>query len=779
LAEEVIISISLEKGDNERQVDALTKKITDLTNANKGLHKANLELIKTGQQNSKEYVENTRQIEINKQKITEATASRKGLIQTILAEDNSIKALRVRNAELIKQRDQLSTSTEEGRKKIADINSEIDRNNKTINDNSSALEKQRFNIGNYKSALDGIVPGLGGFIDGIQGATKAGLAFIATPIGIVLAAVGAALFALTSYFKGSEEGQNNLNKVMAVGSAIMEQFMNVAEAAGKVIFDAISNPKQALIDFGNLVKENIINRFEGMLELIPNLGRAVTLLFEGKFAEAGELAFDSVAKVATGVENATSKIIGFVKETGALIEQGIKNGEIIAALNAKIDRDERALIVARAKSLVDVGKLREDAITQEGDVRRKTIKEAIALEQALSDKEVAFAKTKLALKQTELKANGDDKEALKELAQARADVFTAEATAFQNTLKFRKQLQALDEEDQKKFDDQLKVEIEREETRRKALNETEEVRLQLAVSRANGIQEEIDAEIELEKFKTSVLLQNREITEEQMNLIIAQARANREAIYSQADAKEKAAEKKLADEKKKIRADEQKGLAASLDAGIGLIKAAFGENKAVAIAETIVNTIRAVSRALADFPFPFSLIVGSLVGAAGAVQTAKLAGVKFAKGGLTTMRKLALMAAGGVARTGGVLAGPLHKDGGIPFTVGGRAGFEAEGGEAIINRRSAKMFKHELSAINQAGGGVAFSRGGVARYQTGSVIAASQTRQASQVAESRTAVRDIMETVMRSFPAIQVSVEDINERSSEVAQQTQKAYVTQ
>jgi hypothetical protein len=779
LAEEVIISISLEKGDNERQVDALTKKITDLTNANKGLHKANLEMIKTGQQNSKEYVENTRQIEINKQKITEATASRKGLIQTILAEDNSIKALRVRNAELIKQRDQLSTSTEEGRKKIADINSEIDRNNKTINDNSSALEKQRFNIGNYKSALDGIVPGLGGFIDGIQGATKAGLAFIATPIGIVLAAVGAALFALTSYFKGSEEGQNNLNKVMAVGSAIMEQFMNVAEAAGKVIFDAISNPKQALIDFGNLVKENIINRFEGMLELIPNLGRAVTLLFEGKFAEAGELAFDSVAKVATGVENATSKIIGFVKETGALIEQGIKNGEIIAALNAKIDRDERALIVARAKSLVDVGKLREDAITQEGDVRRKTIKEAIALEQALSDKEVAFAKTKLALKQTELKANGDDKEALKELAQARADVFTAEATAFQNTLKFRKQLQALDEEDQKKFDDQLKVEIEREETRRKALNETEEVRLQLAVSRANGIQEEIDAEIELEKFKTSVLLQNREITEEQMNLIIAQARANREAIYSQADAKEKAAEKKLADEKKKIRADEQKGLAASLDAGIGLIKAAFGENKAVAIAETIVNTIRAVSRALADFPFPFSLIVGSLVGAAGAVQTAKLAGVKFAKGGLTTMRKLALMAAGGVARTGGVLAGPLHKDGGIPFTVGGRAGFEAEGGEAIINRRSTKMFKHELSAINQAGGGVAFSRGGVARYQTGSVIAASQTRQASQVAESRTAVRDIMETVMRSFPAIQVSVEDINERSSEVAQQTQKAYVTQ
>jgi len=37
---------------------------------------------------------------------------------------------------------------------------------------------------------------------------------------------------------------------------------------------------------------------------------------------------------------------------------------------------------------------------------------------------------------------------------------------------------------------------------------------------------------------------------------------------------------------------------------------------------------------------------------------------------------------------------------------------EAEGGEVIINKRSSAMFKPQLSAINQAGGGVAFAKGG-------------------------------------------------------------------
>ena len=67
----------------------------------------------------------------------------------------------------------------------------------------------------------------------------------------------------------------------------------------------------------------------------------------------------------------------------------------------------------------------------------------------------------------------------------------------------------------------------------------------------------------------------------------------------------------------------------------------------------------------------------------------------------------------GYAR-GGVLYGPRHSQGGIPTAFG-----ELEGGEAVINRRSTKMFGGLLSEINQAGGGRAFDQGGVLKYEDG------------------------------------------------------------
>ena len=73
-------------------------------------------------------------------------------------------------------------------------------------------------------------------------------------------------------------------------------------------------------------------------------------------------------------------------------------------------------------------------------------------------------------------------------------------------------------------------------------------------------------------------------------------------------------------------------------------------------------------------------------------------GVKFANGGLTN---------------GGMFKGASHANGGVKFASGGRI-HEAEGGEAIINKRSTNMFKPVLSAINSYNGnGVKFADGGL------------------------------------------------------------------
>jgi len=96
---------------------------------------------------------------------------------------------------------------------------------------------------------------------------------------------------------------------------------------------------------------------------------------------------------------------------------------------------------------------------------------------------------------------------------------------------------------------------------------------------------------------------------------------------------------------------------------------------------------------------------------------------------------LALQTTGQVAavkrekfKRGGLLQGDSHANGGIPFTVNGQNGFEAEGGETLINKRSSAMFRNELSAINQAGGGVALpsvsspSTGSLSSFANGGVL---------------------------------------------------------
>jgi len=68
--------------------------------------------------------------------------------------------------------------------------------------------------------------------------------------------------------------------------------------------------------------------------------------------------------------------------------------------------------------------------------------------------------------------------------------------------------------------------------------------------------------------------------------------------------------------------------------GVGALREFFGENKAFASADIVINTARGIQRAFADLPVPFSGIQAAFVGATGVAQLAKVNGAKFANGGL-------------------------------------------------------------------------------------------------------------------------------------------------
>ena len=125
--------------------------------------------------------------------------------------------------------------------------------------------------------------------------------------------------------------------------------------------------------------------------------------------------------------------------------------------------------------------------------------------------------------------------------------------------------------------------------------------------------------------------------------------------------------------------------------------------KALAIAEIGINLQKQLSSILTVNVSPTNLANLFSFGAAGAVAT----GIQSALAVASAATQVATVSSQKFAK-GGILSGPSHAQGGIKTNLG-----ELEGGEAVINKKSTAMFGGALSAINEAGGGKKFAKGGV------------------------------------------------------------------
>jgi len=72
---------------------------------------------------------------------------------------------------------------------------------------------------------------------------------------------------------------------------------------------------------------------------------------------------------------------------------------------------------------------------------------------------------------------------------------------------------------------------------------------------------------------------------------------------------------------------------------------------------------------------------------------------------------------------GGMVSGPSHAEGGVPFSVQGQGGYEMEGGEFIVNKRATAMHRDLLERINNSqrvkplAGAYKFAQGGLVAAQ--------------------------------------------------------------
>lgn len=188
-------------------------------------------------------------------------------------------------------------------------------------------------------------------------------------------------------------------------------------------------------------------------------------------------------------------------------------------------------------------------------------------------------------------------------------------------------------------------------------------------------------EIEAEQLR-----QKHEKEREELDENLANNKISHEMYYNQLNLLIRKQAKEELDLKKKT---EESKLALTQSV-LGQIKGMTGEHtalsKAAAIAEATINTYLGVSKAI-SMGMPMGAIPAAITLATGMANVQKIMSTETDK-----------------YEAGGLIVGKSHASGGVPFTVAGRGGFEAEGGEYIINKRATAMYFPVLEAINKSAG---------------------------------------------------------------------------
>ena len=289
------------------------------------------------------------------------------------------------------------------------------------------------NFSKLKKDLGGIPGPVGAVIQSVGGLSKAFKAIVANPVGIAIMAIVGALSALKAAFTDSVEGQERWNRITSVAGALIGNFRDLVADLGEKLIDLFSKPQESLKAFGELLKNQLVNRFVGLLELIPNIGRAISFLFAGEFVKAGETAANAVGKIALGVEDTVGLVKDATNAVGDFIDQNTKEAKAadeVAKKRNKAARIERELLVERAKQEAEIADLRLKSRQEEeytAEERRKFILDAQKLEDDLLAKELEVADLRYEAQKLENTFSRTNAENADKEAQAEANKYNIQS----------------------------------------------------------------------------------------------------------------------------------------------------------------------------------------------------------------------------------------------------------------------------------------------------------------------------------------------------------------
>jgi hypothetical protein len=502
----------------------------------------------------------------------------------------------------------------------------------------------------------------------------------ANPIGLVVSAIALLIGGLITAYQKSEKFRAAIDGL----SAVVSTFFRLAKEG----FTAFSQGFSNILD-GNF-KQGLQQIGEGFSKFNPlgaeagaRMGAAFNKGFEDsiKKSKADKAAEELLNK------NAELRTKGTLPKTDEIIPDG--GSTTGKASKAKTEKEAKQKDVTQAP---DIFLLSSEILRKEFEKRQKEIEKGLELENQLA----------LASKlQNQTTAQQYDDQVL----QSKKDALTKQATLLAefrqvNTSAYRdiaNQILAIDQEI--------------------TANKVKDLQEASAVELTELQNKFLTNLISEQAYQEQSLAIKRDALVEELKFLEENGLTDTEAYRTKLNAKLQV-EKEISDASIKnakneadIKRDLQKGAIDVLNAGIDLAIAALSRDEAsrkkhgetikkFEIARILTNLYSEISgyyKTYADKGIAGNIIASALSAIAGGRSLLAISNVRKQQ-----------------YEQGGLLKGPLHTQGGIPFTIAGQPGFEAEGGEFMINRRSAAAFLPQLMAINSFNGwGKKFEQGGV------------------------------------------------------------------
>lgn len=497
--------------------------------------------------------------------------------------DNLTKA----NKALREERKKLDTQSVEGKKRIAEINAQLDKNTETIKGNVSALEKQKLNIGNYASALDRVIPGLSGFIEKGASATKTvqGLTLaqklLILPLGLLILA----FTAIAKWITGSEEGMDKLAIVMAKVSAVV-----------------------------NVVTDRLIQ-----------LGGALVKFLTGDFSGG----IDGIKNSFSGMGDEMSREIDLAVD---LAERLDILDDLNLALRIRLSEQENVV-----KNLIIQSRNR--FLSEEA--RMKLLVEAANLEKRLTGERIALRVAELNIIASEIQLRNSEKQAAQQAGETTIEFAKRIAGDNRILLSDREKIADQLEKYNGLLDNQANIQ-EKIQTQQDALSDkiAENLRnaqeLRRANQRAQNIPDTSTDDPLLNAFQTQL-----EGFEE-----FGQSRLRIEDRLQKdlKDRKDKAATEDIirarqaAELQEQIERDKVNSIQGFLQNSSKIFEEESIAGKAIASAQALINTYLAATAALASgskINIAFGIVSAAAAVAAGLKSVAEINGIQFAEGGYT------------------------------------------------------------------------------------------------------------------------------------------------